>query len=116
MRSVFMLRVIFNMPPSQVFSLREQGEKVQHFMLPLIFLTPCVEFRLDLVPVVQAARLDVLNPGAKGSHRVFVGQDFLSFVNDPIGFVRHRRLSHFFFLLPLIQAFSLGSAPSSLAT
>jgi len=36
MRSVFMLRVIFNTPPSQVFSLQILGEKVKHFMLPLI--------------------------------------------------------------------------------
>jgi hypothetical protein len=34
MRSVFVLRVIFNTPPSQVFSPRMPGEKVQHFMLP----------------------------------------------------------------------------------
>jgi hypothetical protein len=36
MRSVFMLRVICNTPSSQVFSLRMLGEKVKHFMLPLI--------------------------------------------------------------------------------
>jgi len=36
MRSVFMLRVIFNTPLSQVFSLRMLGEKVKQLLLPLI--------------------------------------------------------------------------------
>jgi len=36
MRSVFMFRVIFDTPPSQVFSLRMPGEKVHHFLLLFI--------------------------------------------------------------------------------
>jgi hypothetical protein len=37
MRSVFILRVMCNTPPSQIFSLGMLGEKVQYFMLPFIY-------------------------------------------------------------------------------